>query len=336
MFLNRFKSSLKSLAYASGLLGWWHRRRNADALTVFMFHRVLPRDSAAYAAAEKEFTFSVEGFGLCLDFIRRHYSLVSVADVEMAIAGQRALPPCPALITFDDGWRDTLLHACPQLKARNMHALLFLATEILESRSPQWWQDMLVRVLEQPAQAQQLRQRLGLPALQEQGRSREHDHAVAGAVAALPLAERLALLAEFLPPAELEAQMLSTQEVQAADRTCIEFGAHGHTHAPLTTLVRPELELQQSHALLASLQPGVSSMSFPHGAYTEAIVQQAAQAGFRLIFTSDPALLDMKQPGDGRRIGRIHIPENEWTTESGRISFPKLATFLFFRPQASQ
>jgi peptidoglycan/xylan/chitin deacetylase (PgdA/CDA1 family) len=336
MFLDGVKSALKSLAYASGVLGWWHRRRNAKALTVFMFHRVLPRESAAYAAAEKEFTFSVEGFGRCLDFIRRHYSLVSAAEIEKAIAGKITLPPCPAIITFDDGWRDTLVHACPQLRARNMKALVFLATEILESSSPQWWQDMLVRILEQPGQARQLMQRLGLPADQAHARSREIDHAVAGAVASLPLTERLALLADFLPPAELEAQMLSAQEVQAADRTCIEFGAHGHTHAPLTTLPRPEQELQQSHALLASLQPGVSSMSFPHGAYTEAIVAQAAAAGFRLIFSSDPLLLDLKHPGSGQRIGRIHVPENEWTTESGRISFPKLATFLFFRPQVSR
>ncbi|MBY0341742.1 MAG: polysaccharide deacetylase family protein [Rhodocyclaceae bacterium] len=335
MSLNGVKSALKSLAYFSGMLGWWHRRRNARALTVFMFHRVLPRESAAYAAAEKEFTFSVEGFGRCLDFIRRHYSLVSAAEVEMAVAGNITLPPCPALITFDDGWRDTLVYACPQLKARNMHALLFLATEILESPSPQWWQDMLVRILEQPVQARQLMQRLGLPADLANARSREIDHAVAGAVAAMPLAERLALLEEFLSPAEAEAQMLIAEEVQAADRACIEFGAHGHTHAPLTMLARPELELQQSHALLASLQPGVSSMSFPHGAYTEAIMTHAATAGFRLTFTSDPLLLDLKHPGSGHGIGRIHIPENEWTTESGRVSFPKLATFLFFRPQAS-
>ena len=336
MSLNGLKFSLKSLAYASGMLGWWHRRRNADALTVFMFHRVLPRESAAYAAAEKEFTFSVEGFGRCLDFIGKHYQVVTALQVKEALSGGARLPACPALITFDDGWRDTLVHACPQLRARNMKALVFLATEILESRSPQWWQDMLVRILEQPAQAQQLMQRLGLAGEQAQARSRELDHAVAGAVASLPLTERLALLADFLPPAELEAQMLSAPEVQAADRTCIEFGAHGHTHAPLTTLPRPEQELQQSHALLAALQPRVSSMSFPHGAYTDAIVAQAAASGFRLSFTSDPALLDLKQPGDGQGIGRIHVPENEWTTECGRISFPKLATFLFFRPQASR
>lgn len=335
MALSSLKSGLKSLAYASGVLGWLHRRRNADALTVFMFHRVLPRDSAAYAQAEKEFTFSVEGFGRCLDFIRRHYSVVTAAELDAALAGGAPLPSCPALITFDDGWRDTLVHACPQLKARNMQALVFLATEILETQSPQWWQDMLVRILENPPQAQLLLRRLGLSEQLAQRRSRDDDHAIAGKVAALPLGERITLLEDFLSPSDSEAQMLTQAEVQAADRHCIDFGAHGHTHAPLTTVSQPATELQRSHNLVAALQPAVSSMSFPHGAYNEQIVQLSAQAGFNLVFTSDPALLDMQQSSGGGKIGRIHIPENEWTTEAGRISFPKLATFLFFRPRSS-
>lgn len=335
MALGSLKSALRSLAYATGLLGWWHRRRNADALTVFMFHRVLPRDSAAYAQAEKEFTFSVEGFARCLDFIRRHYSVVSAADVDAAVAGAKPLPPCPALITFDDGWRDTLVHACPQLRQRNMHALVFLATEILETQSPQWWQDMLVRILDNPPQAELLLRRLGLPEQHARQRSRDSDHAVAGKVAALPLDKRLALLADFIASGDIEGQMLTQQEVLAADRACLDFGAHGHTHAPLTTVAEPSAELQRSHDLVAALRPAVPSMSFPHGAYTPQIVALTEEAGFRLVFTSDPALLDLRQPGGGHRIGRIHIPENEWTTEGGRISFPKLATFLFFRPRAS-
>lgn len=335
MALSSLKSGLKSLAYATGALGWWHRRRNADALTVFMFHRVLPRDSSAYARAEKEFTFSVDGFGLCLDFIHKHYSVVTAAEVNAALSGGAVLPRCPALITFDDGWRDTLVHAYPQLKARKMQALIFLATEILETQFPQWWQDMLVRVLENPEQAKLLLRKLGLPEEHAYSRSRDSDHAIAGKVAALPLNERIELLTDYLSPSDVEAQMLTQQEVRAADRECIDFGAHGHTHAPLTTLMQPAAELQRSHDLIAALQPAVSSMSFPHGAYTEQIVQLSTQAGFSLVFTSDPALLDMKRPGIDRKIGRIHIPENEWTMEAGRISFPKLATFLFFRPRAS-
>ena len=334
MSLNSIKSGLKSCAYALGLLAWWHRRRNANALTVFMFHRVLPRDSAAYAKAEREFTFSTEGFGRCLDFIGRHYSIVTPAELARAIEAGEKLPPCPALITFDDGWRDTLVHAYPQLKARGMTALIFLATEILEAQSPQWWQDMLVGILAEPERSRTLLRRLGLPEEKAQARSRELDHEIAGLVAALPLTERLDVLASIAADSGAEPQMLTEAELIGADRDCVEFGAHGHTHAPLTTVAIPEAELQRSQTLVGALQPSVPSMSFPHGAYTEQILALSHQAGFKLVFTSDPTLLSMQQTR-ARKIGRIHIPENEWTTEGGRISFPKLATFLFFRPHVS-
>lgn len=333
MALETLKSALKSLAYATGVFGYWHRRRNAEALTVFMFHRVLPKDSEAYAQAEKEFTFSVEGFGLCLDFIARHYHVVTAAQVHAALNGGASLPTCPALISFDDGWRDTLAHAYPQLHARQLPALVFVATEIMESPRPIWWQDMLVRILEQPERAAALMRELALP--EGRARSRATDHEVAGKVAALPLSQRLDLLTALAPQHPAERQMLTEVELATADRRCLEFGAHGHTHAPLTTVAEPLAELRRSHDLLAALQPAVATMSFPHGAYTQALLDLTERAGFDLAFTSDATLLDLRTPGKGRRIGRIHVPENEWTTQHGRISFARLATFLFFRPQAS-
>lgn len=335
MALTILKSTLKSFAYASGLFGWWHRRRNADALTVFMFHRVLPKGSEAYAHAEKEFTFSVEGFGRCLDFIAEHYRVVTAAQVKTALDGGAALPPCPALITFDDGWRDTLVHAYPELRARKLPAVVFLATEIMESPRPAWWQDMLVQILEQPERAAALLRELGLPERYAHERNRETDHEVAGKVAALPLQQRLDLMTALVPQGVGGQQMLTEAEVSAADRSCFEFGAHGHTHAPLTAVAEPLDELKRSHDIVGTLKPAVATMSFPHGAYTQSLIDMAETAGFDLAFTSDATLLDLRTPGRGRRIGRIHIPENEWTTQQGRVSFPKLATFLFFRPRAS-
>lgn len=328
------KSGLKSFAYACGLLAWWHRRRNANALTVFMFHRVLPRDGAAYQHAEREFTFSVEGFGRCLDFIQRHYSVVTIAELEAAIEGRAKLPACPALITFDDGWRDTLVYAYPELKARNLSALVFLATEILDTQSSQWWQATLVRILEQPAQAVSLLQRLGLPEQYAHARSRSENHEIAGCVAAMPLEARVQLLSEVSGTPLDEGHMMTSEEVATADRNHLDFGAHGHTHAPLTVVAQPAEELRRSRSLIDVFHPAVSTMSFPHGAYNGHILEQAHAAGFRLVFTSDPTLLDM-QSAKAQKIGRIHIPENEWTSDAGKISFPKLATFLFFRPKAA-
>ncbi|MDO9450588.1 MAG: hypothetical protein Q7J21_08895, partial [Rugosibacter sp.] len=101
------KTVLRKLLYRTGVLGLTHRLRNRRTLTVFMFHRVLPKQSVEYQNAEKEFTFTVEGFRQCLDFIQQHYHLVSQAEVTAHLNGQQRLPQRAGLITFDDGWRDT-------------------------------------------------------------------------------------------------------------------------------------------------------------------------------------------------------------------------------------
>ena len=61
------KDALRGALYRCGALGGWHRWRNRHALTVLMFHRVLPVDDPAFVQAEREFTFTLEGFRRTLD-----------------------------------------------------------------------------------------------------------------------------------------------------------------------------------------------------------------------------------------------------------------------------
>ena len=130
------KRALRCFAYASGVLGLMHQLRNRRTLTVFMFHRVLPADSGAYSFSEREFSFTVDGFRQTLDFICRHYNVVSHEAIRANVEHNVPLPDRAGLITFDDGWRDTLIYAFPELKKRNLPAVLFLSDEddVLEKR----------------------------------------------------------------------------------------------------------------------------------------------------------------------------------------------------------
>ena len=169
------KDAVRTALYRSGVLGAWHQRRNRHALTVLMFHRVLPAGSEALAQSEREFAFSVEGFARTLDFVARHYHVVSLAQVKAAIDGKGQLPACPLLITFDDGWRDTVQFAMPELKKRGLPALLFLATEVMDLPQPRWWQDAAVAVLANPQTAPKLLQALGMPAAVSYTHLRAHE-----------------------------------------------------------------------------------------------------------------------------------------------------------------
>lgn len=326
------KNGMRSALYHAGVFGAWHRWRNRHALTVLMFHRVLPAQDPAFALAEREFTMSLEGFGRVLDFVQRHYSVVGLEALVQARASGGPLPANPLLITFDDGWRDTLLYAAPELQRRSLPALLFVASEAPTLPNPRWWQDALVAALAQPQAAQRLCRAAGLP-VQAPGAAGQ---ALAAYLGALPQAQRLAWLEQQAPGLLAQVpqrQMMDMCDLLQLERYGIAVGGHGHTHSPLSLCAQPGAELQASRALLAHWPQRACSMSFPHGACSQVLQEQARQAGFAWLFTSEPCLNAVAGAiGAGAVLGRVHLPENAWTCTRGRIAPARLATFLFLRP----
>jgi len=328
------KDVARTVLYRCGALGALHRRRNRHALTVLMFHRVLPADDPAFALAEREFTFTVDGFRRTLDFVQRHYTVVSLDDLQAARQAQRPLPPNPVLITFDDGWRDTLTHAAPELARRGLPAVLFLASEVVALDAPRWWQDALVAPLAEPGAPERLCAAAGWAKPPQAS----INQALAAHLAAMPEAARRAWLVRHAPgilDQLAERQMVTLTELQAltAGSGYLAIGGHGHTHSPLTLSPDPEAELQASQRMLGELHQPVRSMSFPHGAWSSALEVMARKIGFDWIFTSEPALTDISHwPATLPVFGRIHVPENAWTCRDGHIDPARLATFLFFRP----
>lgn len=330
------KNGMRAILYHTGVLGVWHRWRNRRALTVLMFHRVLPSNDPVFPLAEREFTFTLDGFRRTLDFVQRHYRVVSLDDMEAARLGQTRLPPNPLLITFDDGWRDTLTHAVPELARRNLPAVLFLASEVVELDAPRWWQDTLVAALSQPGAPARLCAAVGWA----EARAGSLSQALAAYLGALPEVERRAWLARYAPGVSTqisERQMVTLSELKVVESSPLAIGGHGHTHSPLTLSPDPEAELQVSQRILSTLNQGVRSMSFPHGAWSSELVSAARTSGFDWIFTSDATLVDVSHwPSPLPVLGRIHIPENAWTCRGNRIDPARLATFLFFRPLQSR
>lgn len=325
----------RNLLYWVGVLGSAHALRNRRVLTTLMFHRVLPADGADYASAEREFTFSVEGFGRCLDFVKRHYNCVTLSQVHDALYRGGSLPPRPVLITFDDGWRDTLIHAQHALQERGMSGVLFVATESLSATHDLWWQYVLVHVLADPEASAKLCRALAM----DSGRTGERANTlqITARVAALPDSERHRVLDTVAPSTlggERGRQMLTLADLDALAPDCIELGAHGHTHAPLLHSGDVAGELHRSHDLIAPNCVGPVTMSFPHGSYDERLLTMSREAGFEMAFTSDPVLSDLKSKPQPWKLGRVHVPENQWTCNGSSVSFAKLATFLFFRPHA--
>lgn len=333
------KDFARKCLYASGALGLYHRLRNADSLTVVMFHRTLRQDDPRWPACDPDYTLPEALFVDSLRFFRRHYTVVSLADVLRAQREGGGLPPRALLITFDDGWLDNVDYALPALRAEGMPAVMFVATDAVGTRQP-FYQERLIGAWRRGA--------LALDAFAA---------TMAAAGAEAPRREGLAGLRELIAqlermPAAQRAQALAAHAgalddglrhmIDVADLPTlraggVELGLHGKTHTPMRRADDLDAELGGAREAMARLldldAPGdalpCATLSFPHGSFDDAIAARAREAGYALLFTSVPVLNPV---GDRPSwlLGRTGY-ETDTIARDGRFRPDLMAWYLFRR-----
>jgi peptidoglycan/xylan/chitin deacetylase (PgdA/CDA1 family) len=80
-------------------------------------------------------------FRIHLDYLRRSYQVISIADYLRARAGELRLPDYSVIITFDDGYRNFYTAAAPVLESYQMTAAMFLISNRVvpnQSRPGMW------------------------------------------------------------------------------------------------------------------------------------------------------------------------------------------------------
>jgi len=332
------KSWAKRLVYGSGLLGLWHRRHNADRLTVVMFHRVLPRSDPRWRLADPGYTVSDTTFRAALKFLAGEYNVVGIDALLAAAGGGPALPPRPLLITFDDGWEDNAACAAPILKEAGLSALMFAVSDGVGRTHPFWWEVLtsarLLGRLREAEMASLWRAAGGdgpPPPVDGAGTRRLIDQ-----LYRLDDAARAPLIEPFRAAVEAAGEMRQTvtaEELRAMPAGGFAIGSHGASHTPLVRHPDAKADLARSQeALSALLSEAPPTVSFPNGSYDAKVASAARAVGFRLMFTSD-AILNPLQSGRPASdlIGRIYIEEKLITDAAGRFRPELLALWLFPR-----
>jgi len=328
----------RDLAQAAGLLALRHRLRHRETLTVVMFHRVLAPDTPAGRAADPVYTVPAPLFAACLAFFRRHYAVVGLPAVRASLAGGAPLPPRALLITFDDGWQDNLDVALPLLRRAGLPAVVFAAADALGEPSAWWWQEILLRALRTG--------RAGLDGLWAAAGADDGtvppateapELALLQRYAALDPARRWQLLAPYAAGTEAEGRHMLTPAGLRALAAGLDIGAHGAAHLPLSMMDDAAADLVRARGLLATAlgrpgQDGPDTVSFPHGRYNAAVLDAAAAAGFRILFTSDACLNAAPAGRPALLLGRISIEAAAITNASGALAPARLAAWLFHRP----
>ena len=290
-----------------GLVGLLERVAAATrpGLIVLTYHRIA--EPGADPFYDPVISATPESFRAQIEWLRRRVRVLALPEVvSMLESGSRWREPC-ALVTFDDGYRDNFELAAPILIELNMPAMFFLPTAFLESPRLPWW-DEVAYVIKQTR-----RSRLVLPRDPE-----GLQPAIPLNLGAMPrplgimtiirafldhtIADERWFLDQLSEQAEVSvngdslARALFTDWDQVRQVAAIEspliIGSHGHSHQRLSGLDEDSqrLELAESKEILeARLGQQVAALAYPYGwpgSYTPRTKALAAEAGYRLAFSS--------------------------------------------------
>jgi peptidoglycan/xylan/chitin deacetylase (PgdA/CDA1 family) len=311
------KNGLRTILYRSGLARWLGRHRVRDALTVVMFHRVLPADDPRWASADPTYTMELSVFEDFLDWARQNFQPVSFALVEKAAGGGADLPPHALLVTLDDGWHDTFQYAAPALAAHAVPSLLFITSGALGD-DRMLWRDAAAILMRDGALAAEGGAESAMESL-----------------GSLPAGQREAVLGEALQRApHLRPLMMEPGAIRYLAGMGMALGGHGVTHTPLTQAPDPDAEFSGCRTMLvkAAGTPEISSFAFPHGRYSPELLRKGFAAGFRFLFTSDSIVNRLRERKPVSPVfGRIAISQQDVTDTTGRFSPQRALFFLTYR-----
>jgi peptidoglycan/xylan/chitin deacetylase (PgdA/CDA1 family) len=206
-------------------------------------------------------------------YIRRHYRIVSLAQLCHELKNEHSVPPTLS-ITFDDGYRDLYTHAFPVLQKYQVHATIYLIGECMETGEAPWYDRIFAALQALPEASLELE--LNGPR-RFQLSSREARMGAAWEIVCylrtIPDTRRREWCKAFesgmqLPQSQLRGRMLDWRQVRAMHRAGVFFGAHTATHPAVSRLDPENLgeELGRSRQILENaLQSEVRDFAYPFG-----------------------------------------------------------------------
>lgn len=331
------------VASASGLAPLWLGLRDRGLLptrhlTVLSYHRVA-RGEPSPAGSSHELHVTPELFDRQLGILQQYFTLIDTGDLEAHLQG-RSLPRNPAMITFDDGYRDNHDEALPILRRRRAKATFFVATRYVTERRLFWW-DRLRGVLDRAVAGRvtvRWPERLPLDLVGDSSRQaaletllsfvKNHprldvDRFIGETASACGVRTDAAEEAR-----QAEAQVMSWDHVLALHRAGMDVQSHSSTHRILTTLSDEDTEadlLESRRELESRLGKPILAVAYP-GGREPANPEVVRRAGYPLAFTSGTGVVRLDRPFDPLRIPRLAVTRLYGPAFfRGLLAFPSLS-----------
>jgi peptidoglycan/xylan/chitin deacetylase (PgdA/CDA1 family) len=270
-----------------------------------------------------------------LAFLAGHYNVVHLEDVVRAATDGASLPPRPAVITMDDGYRSIYEVAYPLLKEFRAPAAVFLATKFVNQREYLWTDRVEYAVNHAEPGALDVNvgnDRIRLELADTQSRmaadrairsafKRLPQDAVSRHVDALERSAKRSLSADG--NAEAIYQPLEWNEIrEMAESGLVSFGAHSHSHVILTRCTEQDAadELRTSRRIIEDrLGRRCDLFCYPNGrrgdfnSSTKRLVKESGYScALTTVYGMNPArpdVYELKRYNLGKRLipGEIEV-----------------------------
>lgn len=113
------------------LIAWLNRKE----VPILCYHSVIDGDHQITSDPHKQH-IPLRLFLEHLDYLQRHYRVISLSEFQKAKRENRPLPDYTAVLTFDDGFEDFSTVAAPHLMRRKLPATVFVITDRASARLP--------------------------------------------------------------------------------------------------------------------------------------------------------------------------------------------------------
>ncbi len=263
-----------------------------DRLTVLAYHRIADVRSPDMVWDPGVVSATPEMFERQMRHMAREFNVISLGDLHEHLTGGRRLPRRPALVTFDDGYRDNYDEAFPVLRRLALPAVVFIVTGAIGTDRVMWWDELSYLLGRTEAR------RAELPLVGERdvagpGAGATRD-ALLAALKAVPDDERAAAMAGLRDALGVAAPRPPTPMFMGWDEVS-ELVAHGVECQPHTVdhpillrvpdeRARREIAGSAREAAERTGRPALA-FAYPNGDYDAGTMAALRDAGIGMAFT---------------------------------------------------
>ncbi|MBV8865507.1 MAG: polysaccharide deacetylase family protein, partial [Acidobacteriaceae bacterium] len=278
------------------MIRWLHR----TGATILVYHNFAKTGSLLESQCE---------------YLREHYTVISMTELSSALQSGTSLPACSAVITVDDGHRNFYQYAYPVFSKFGFQVVVYLTTGPVDHRDWLWFDRVAYAFLESPLEEANLPN--PAPTLSD---TTEIQGSASDLVRLGTRDQRMRLIDEYLEKMKLlpnkvmhqylnlleqclsvkipdepseEFALLSWEEIKVMSRNGVEFGAHSVTHPILTQMEEPgeayEEIVKSKIRIEAELDRPVLHFSYPNGQpqdISPEILSMVRNAGYKTSVTT--------------------------------------------------